>query len=342
MVDPDTIPAVRFDSEALEVNERFDAWREAIAPVFDVEPLSDATPEATARFESRIEAFSLGDMLAANVYTSAQRFHHARPNHRVDHLLVQVHRQGGYYGQLDETTVEVAPRHVSLIDLDRPLHTESGNTDIINVMLPRDLFSDHPAFIDGAHGLVLDPSRGAFLADYLAALMRRLPSVKTHEAPELTRITRDMLLACCAEDASARARVQQPVHDIARQRLEHFIERHLTSPRLTPATLCRTAAISRSRLYRLFEHEGGVLRYIQRRRLARARECLENPLESRAIGELAEAHGFRSQAHFSRSFRERYRCSPNEARDLARASRTLPDADAGTTVNHWIRQLYGR
>lgn len=342
MVDEPTIPAVRFDSEGLEPNDRFEAWREAIAPVFDVEPLRARDGGSSARFASRIEAYHLGNMLAASVHTGAQRFYRARPNHRVDHLLVQVHRQGGYHGRLDDSAVRVAPRHVSLIDLDRPLHTESGETDILNVMLPRDLFSGQPAFLDGLHGLVLEPARGAFLADYLAALMRRLPSVKAHEAPELTRITRDMVLACCAEDAEARARVQPSIQAIVRRRLEGLIERELASPRLTPDLLCRAAGMSRTQLYRHFELDGGVVRYIQRRRLARVKRCLDDPREYRSIGELAEAHGFRSLAHFSRCFRERYGCSPRDARDLAKTPAVASEADAGSTVNDWVRRLKRR
>lgn len=336
MSDDPAIPAVQFDSTELEPDDRFEAWREAIAPVFDVEPLEHTNAAGRA---SNIEAFSLGDMLAANVNTHAQRFHHARPNHRMDHLLVQVHRQGGYQGRLDDRTVQVAPHHVSLIDLDRPLHTVSADTDILNVMLPRDLFHHHPTFLDGMHGLVLPPSRGTFLADYLAALMRRLPDVKAREAPELTRITRDMVLACCAEDTDARVRAEPAINATIRRRLEDLIEQELTSPRLTPDALCRLARLSRTQLYRHFERDGGVARYIQRRRLARVKRHLDDPREYRSIGKLAEAHGFRSLAHFSRCFVERYHYSPSDARAFARAQTTPGTTDAGRTISHWVRWL---
>ncbi|PMR75969.1 helix-turn-helix domain-containing protein [Billgrantia endophytica] len=338
------VPYSVFDNRCVEASDRFDAWRENIAPVFDVEPQRGVTPASLSDFLSRVEAYHLGNMMVGRAQTAAQRFRHARPNQRVDHLLVQVHRRGGFQGRLGDIDARAGAAHVSLIDLGRPLATETSDTDILNlnVLLPRDLFADRPAFLDGAHGLVLGPERGAFFADYLQALLNRLPTLPYDDADSITTITRDMILVCCAADAEARARVAAPLQALQRQRIERFIERRLSSPQLTPDMLCRAAAISRTRLYRLFEHDGGVMHYIQSQRLARIRACLEDPGEHRSIGELAADYGFRSQSHFSRCFHAHYQLTPHDVRQRARvtAGVTPPSSAPNTTeLAAWIRQL---
>ena len=49
---------------------------------------------------------------------------------------------------------------------------------------------------------------------------------------------------------------------------------------------------------------------------ARLHECEKRLLASRdePIGDIAFAHGFRSQSHFSRAFRQKFGCSPNQLR----------------------------
>ncbi|WP_331313707.1 helix-turn-helix transcriptional regulator [Methylobacterium mesophilicum] len=78
--------------------------------------------------------------------------------------------------------------------------------------------------------------------------------------------------------------------------------------------MARALGMSRSQLYRLFEPEGGVARYLARQRLAAVRAALDNPLEPRSIGAIAEAYGFGSGAQLSRAFRETYGLTPRDYR----------------------------
>ncbi|MGT2486123.1 helix-turn-helix domain-containing protein [Methylobacterium oryzae CBMB20] len=78
--------------------------------------------------------------------------------------------------------------------------------------------------------------------------------------------------------------------------------------------MARALGMSRSQLYRLFEPEGGVARYLARQRLAAVRAALDNPLEPRSIGEIGETYGFGSSAQLSRAFRDAYGLSPRDYR----------------------------
>jgi AraC-like DNA-binding protein len=83
--------------------------------------------------------------------------------------------------------------------------------------------------------------------------------------------------------------------------------------------LCREAATSRSQLYRLLEEEGGVARYIQRRRLSESFAILCDARSNLPIGEIAETLCFSDASSFSRAFRREFGMSPGEVRSASYA-----------------------
>lgn len=332
----DALPSTCFDSDFLTPADRFSAWRESVMPLFDVAPLPRSDEHA---FQAWAEMYQLGDIVAGTVFTQAQHFRQALVSERTDHVLVQLHLSGGYRGDMDGNDVRVTPGCVSFIDLSRPLQTLAGDTHIANVVVPRIHFESHPEFLNNLHGMVLSPGRGTFLAGYLKALMARLPHLSRGEAEDVAGVTRDMILTCAYWDVRARERIGPELKHLAKQRVQQLIERHLTSPRLTPEWLSRSAAVSRAQLYRLFSDEGGVARYIQYRRMAYLRRCLEDPGEERSIHELATHGGFGSPAHFSRRFKQLYGVSPSDWRHIA--SHQLNEASSPGTpeLSRWARQL---
>ncbi|MFD1378250.1 helix-turn-helix domain-containing protein [Fodinicurvata halophila] len=147
-----------------------------------------------------------------------------------------------------------------------------------------------------------------------------------------------MIAACMRADAEAQERVRPQLAAVARTRVKRYIEAKLAAPDLTPETICADLGLSRSSLYRLFDSEGGVARFIQDRRLARIRASLQDPEEPRSIGALAEAYGFRSRAHFSRSFRALFDLSPQDLRQQSRQVPSGSQEDQGD-LRHWIDLL---
>ena len=89
------------------------------------------------------------------------------------------------------------------------------------------------------------------------------------------------------------------------ERVRRFVESNLASDDLTAEQICRELGISRTRLYQVFEQEGGVHHYIQRRRLLSAHAALSDPSTREQIVDIAFAVGFSSAAHFSKPSRSR-------------------------------------
>lgn len=97
---------------------------------------------------------------------------------------------------------------------------------------------------------------------------------------------------------------------------KHYIQEHLDDPALGCEQMALATGVSSRHLARLFAEEGSTPgRYLLEKRLERAHQLLVSAQGARlAIAEIAYRHGFSSQAHFARAFKERFALTPSEAR----------------------------
>jgi len=108
-------------------------------------------------------------------------------------------------------------------------------------------------------------------------------------------------------------------NDASTGQLQRFarqlIEQQLDDALLSPPTLAQQLGISLRQLYRLFDEDGGVSRYIQHQRLMRSAEDLRSPhLRHESITQIAYHCGFTDSTHFSRAFKKQFSCTPSEYR----------------------------
>jgi AraC-like DNA-binding protein len=110
--------------------------------------------------------------------------------------------------------------------------------------------------------------------------------------------------------------------------LKRLVERHLDSPALSAGFVCARSGWSRATVYRVFEAEGGLARYIRKRHLLGAfRELTSGQPPHLRIVDLALAHQFASEASFNRAFRRAFGIPPGKARHLATSSRGMEPDD---------------
>jgi AraC-like DNA-binding protein len=123
-----------------------------------------------------------------------------------------------------------------------------------------------------------------------------------------------MIEACLAPSKDRLMKAGSQINVTLMERVRRAVGKHLNSPALGPAKLCREAAVSRSHLYRLLEGEGGVARYIQRRRLSESFALLSDAANTLSIGSIAETLCFADASSFSRAFRREFGMSPSDVR----------------------------
>jgi AraC-like DNA-binding protein len=104
--------------------------------------------------------------------------------------------------------------------------------------------------------------------------------------------------------------------ELLRERALAFIAKNLDDPELGVGYIARVLGCTRRYLHMSFAETGTTAsRTIWQMRLERARHSLSEPsAKSLSVTEIAFACGFSSSAHFSRLFKERFGCSPSQAR----------------------------
>lgn len=123
----------------------------------------------------------------------------------------------------------------------------------------------------------------------------------------------------CTTDRLSPRSAEPPSTRLRRHRLQSavdYIERHLTDPALSPATIARGNRISQRYLHLLFHPlPDSVMGFVVRRRVEVAAECLKNSCHAdRSITTIAMDCGFSSATHFGRAFRARFATTPQAYR----------------------------
>jgi AraC-like DNA-binding protein len=334
-----TIASTVLHTDGVAARERFALWRESMAATHEA-----TLPEGSdsAAFSAFAHGWNLGSSLVIETRATAQllsRGPRAIRADGVDHYIIRLQRQGRWSGEAGDHTTEATAGTVMVLDMARPSTALGTGIDNINVILPRDLIDAVLPPFD-MHGLILQGAPAELLRSYLIALVDALPRMPAEHAPQIAHATCSLVAACLSPSREASARAEAPLALSRLAEIRRYIDRHLGSRDLSPATIGKALGLSRSTLYATCEPLGGVAALIQRRRLERIRAILADPRDHRSISQIAYQHGFVSNTHFSRAFRSAFGCSPSDAR----AGTLQPAADAehaGEAYDIWIRRLGG-
>jgi AraC-like DNA-binding protein len=336
------VPRTLFSTEGLTSHEGWEAWRGIMAPLFDVRE-----ENAPDRFRAEIDAFDLGTMMVARIAFGGVRQTGFRSRELIrrgglDHVAIELClRNDGYLCEGRGATAEIGAGSIAVLDLGQANTLTSANSDSIALTIPRAALERCCPDIERLHATRIDGTGLArLLADHMRSLYRHLPTMSAAEADIAAEGTIALVGACLAPSARRLGEARDVIDRTMLDRARRHIEARLDDPRLTPASVCAAVGASRSSLYHLFRHRGGIARYIQERRLRRVHAALRDPAERRGIADLAYAYGFTSAAHFSRAFRGLFGRAPRDVRDAAR-THTPPDPRAApaVAVEDWLTKL---
>ena len=349
MKEADKLPFSLFTTSQVRPREQFDAWRESISVIFDVDPLEDYSPHRG--FAASVRAFHLGSLLVSQVDFEGQHF--VRDRHRsavdgLDHYLVQLYAKGGLIGTANDDERQLHGGDVQLLDLTQENITRADKSGTVAIVVPREaLHQALPKATAALHGLILRGDRGAgsLLADYMRSLVHRADTLTLADASAVAQATTDMIAACARPTIETITQARASLDGTMLERIQAHVAANLHSPGLHADALSAQFRISRSSLYRLFEPLGGVAAYIQEQRLVRAHAALSDPAQhNRRIYEIAFGLGFTSEAHFSRLFRSTFGRSPSEVRERAyevfsELSRQETNVVARGGYEEWLRNF---
>lgn len=324
-----SVPTFEFSTLELPPSERFVAWRSSYAPMVDlIEP--DGFP---TDFTGEQRLWDLGNLALSHVSTDGLEFA-SLPGHvrrdPIDHWLISLMLKGSSKTIASSRTFEGHVGSVQVHPLGKTFEGHLTKSEMLQLFVPRDFFRGLAHVLDAEEFSTRDDGMARVLADYLVGLARSLPSLEPKDLPRLTTATRAMILACVAPSPERLHEAGDTIANVLLERARRFVQANIVSRDLGVKTLQRELGVSRSRLYRLFEPHGGVIRYIQHRRLLDAHAALADPNDTRRIQDIAEERGFPDGSEFSRSFKREFGYSPSEVRVAAKGNipnRTATDIE---------------
>ncbi|MCG6114888.1 MAG: helix-turn-helix domain-containing protein [Mesorhizobium sp.] len=334
-----------FSTRSLAAADQFRAWQAHVSALLDV-----SLPEGVAEsdgFAADHTAWNLGSMLV--VQQSAPAHGYERPaamlrSSAIDHWHVAIMRSGRSWTEVDGRVAANRPGEVQFGSLGNPFSGRATPSESLILYLPRDLFAQSTASLDAMNNTVLSGNAATLLIAYLNGVEARLSCLTEQDLPRIANATRDMILACIDPATEGEVTSDGTANLALIERARRYVQRNLAVENLSPGDMARALGVSRTRLYQLFEHSGGVLHYIQRRRLQAAHVALGDPADTRRIIDIAEAVGFTSAANFSRSFSKEFGYSPREARNAILSNRrtqpaVIATAEEGPSFDGWLKTL---
>lgn len=296
-------------------------YRDSLVGIYDSRPLV-----ADTEFYHVSDVAHLGGPILAQVRCNAQQNSRSRTDVRrsgIDHVQMIFQRKGDHYFSRDGREAVCAAGSVRFVDLGHPFEAVQQDYEILDLIVPREQVQGLLPERD-LHGMVLNGDRPAtrLLTAHLATLWAELDTLTYEEA----RAAAEAALLLASGAVFGQARIETPYRASVERTLmaqaKAFVDAHLGDRALTPEALGAHLGLSHRSLYRLFAPVGGVAAFIQGRRLDQAfHAVIAMRSEGRVtLGMIAFAHGFGSDAHFSRAFKARFGINARELRGIGMRS----------------------
>lgn len=313
-----------FRTDGLLPAQQFEAWRERWTPVVELE--ADPHPPSGG-YRASNSVWDLDGIAVSRVQAPAVRARRAAGAVRrdpIDHWVLACARHGVTQTQADGIECHAAPGMPHLFSMAQPFDSQRSAIDWVVLFLPRNFAAQASGVLDRLANRTLETPTGRLLGDFMLALDHRLAECAAADFAALGRVVRQMVTACISLHPDRMAEAKTVLDEARLERLRRIVTQHLATPGFGAEQLGRLGGLSRSSLYRLFESEGGVARYILRQRLLAAQAALRDPSCRMPIHAVAEAVGFCDAASFSRSFRVAFGMTPRECRWLAASAACNP------------------
>jgi AraC-like DNA-binding protein len=314
-VERSRIPASFFRTQTLPHAERFGAWRESVGVFLDTR--LDARTDH-AMFAGDVESYLLEDIVISRPRANGQKFDRASrriARDGMDHYMIQLFVRGGTDIALGRRILK-AERRIVGFDLGEVLDSFNSDFDIICALVPRARLSPLLARPDSLQAEV--PSAGGggkLLAEFMSNLFDSLPDLLPQQTGSAARALSELIATAFNADAIAANDTSEFARNALELKARTLIRNGLGRATLDPGEIAGAMGLSRSALYRLFRDSGGIAHHIREQRLRRCfADLVSERGHDRQIAEIAWRWGFADAAHFSRIFRDRFGCTPTEAR----------------------------
>lgn len=301
-----------FDSDLLPARDRTELSRQFLASSYRLEPVAAHDLTARAALVTLGAARVTQGFLSSASLTRKADEDAGQPEEQVSLFLTL---GGGWGGRAGRRNKDVRAGQLVLLDRSQGLAGAIRDLSSITLVLPKRLLTTELPHLEDLHGETLNGPMAALLSDQMASVARHGARLDAAGRGGLERVVSALVMGALSRGPGEAAdRAGFALTHVLLERARRFIRAHCCDPALSPESVAEAMGVSRASLYRAFAPEGGVGRCILQTRVQAARAALEDPAERRRIGEIGFAHGFASDAQFSRAMRAAYGLSPRELR----------------------------
>ncbi|MEO7547804.1 MAG: helix-turn-helix domain-containing protein [Ramlibacter sp.] len=304
----------RWSTEHIAPTRRVEFWRDAVCDAFLA--MTPRLVGSSQQFVATLQHQPLDAGLSLNTVSA--------PSHAVARTASDLGRGGpamffinvplGGQSRLSQFGREhtVSAGGLMLIDSSNPYELEqSGPTELASLAVPESMLQ---RLVGDVRPWVARPApstaAAALLAAQVQALARWQEPIAPHESGMLADTLQGLLQAVFS---GAQAQPVSGPHLVRRVRAS--ILQSYAQAGLAPADVAQAAGVSVRSLHAALAQEGTTFtRELASHRLERARLLLRSPLCKDSVQAIALRCGYKSQAHFARSFQARYGMTPTACR----------------------------
>lgn len=300
-------------------NLRVEYWTDVVCETYVQLECEAAEPAA---FGGSIRSHALPGLDVSVVQSRAQRVCRTAgliTRSSDDYFIVSIQRQGQGLIMQDGRQAALSPGDFAIYDSTRPYVLQfSDDFEEIVLRLRREQLG---SLLRDTHLLTATPVSGRAGAGHLMMTMIQtlwddIDALEPASAAAVANGVLNILVAGLQTLPASKSPGLSSLTTYHLARIKRLIDERLGDPALSAAAIAGELGLSISHLHRLFKSEAlPPTQYIWNRRLeACSRDLLDPRRAGQSVSEIAFARGFSDAAHFSRSFRERFGCSPREWR----------------------------
>jgi AraC-like DNA-binding protein len=309
-----------WSTAAVEERDRLAYWVEAVCDTYV--QLDCTAPGEGGPFSGEIAFDQLATLGFSRVTSSAQTVRRTPTKIAMateDYFLVSIQTAGHGCVVQDGRVAELAPGDFALYDSTRPyqlVFQEDFQQYVLQ--LPGAVLRSRLRGTDKLTARKVCGNRGAghLVISMIRSLARDIDTLEPGSVAAVAESMENILVAGLCTLPGTHRPSEAGTTALLRNQIEAYALTRLRDPELSVHQIAAHLRVSASTVHRAFaDAPRSLTAWIWAERLEGARRELCDPaLARRPIGEIAFGWGFSDAAHFSRSFRSRFGCSPRALR----------------------------